>query len=68
VGEGPDLVALSHHGFDLKGSVKRPEVFGRSALQGMHTWDDAFLWCAQPAPEGVNIVDVADIVSSRLIE
>ena len=29
-------------GFDLKGSVKQREIFGRTpGLQGMHTWDDA---------------------------
>jgi predicted AlkP superfamily phosphohydrolase/phosphomutase len=41
-GAGPDLLVLSEYGFDLKGSVKKREVFGRSDLQGMHTWDDAF--------------------------
>jgi hypothetical protein len=25
----------------MKGSVKKKEIFGRSGLQGMHTWDDA---------------------------
>ena len=39
---GPDLVLLSHHGFDLKGALKRPHLFGRSpGLKGMHTQDDA---------------------------
>lgn len=41
--QGPDLVAQSHYGFDLKGSVKSNEVFGTSFLSGMHTQDDAFL-------------------------
>ncbi|MCK4396363.1 alkaline phosphatase family protein [candidate division WOR-3 bacterium] len=40
---GPDLVALSNYGFDLKGSVKAKEVFGNSFLTGMHTQDDAFV-------------------------
>jgi predicted AlkP superfamily phosphohydrolase/phosphomutase len=40
---GPDLVAMSHYGFDLKGSVKSDSVFGKSFLAGMHTQDDAFV-------------------------
>lgn len=40
---GPDLVALSNYGFDLKGSVKSKKVFGNSFLTGMHTQDDAFV-------------------------
>jgi predicted AlkP superfamily phosphohydrolase/phosphomutase len=41
--KGPDLVAVSNHGYDLKGSVKSDTVFGRSFLSGMHTQDDAFV-------------------------
>jgi predicted AlkP superfamily phosphohydrolase/phosphomutase len=41
---GPDMVLLSHPGFDLKGKVNSSTVFGRSALQGMHTQDDAFFF------------------------
>jgi predicted AlkP superfamily phosphohydrolase/phosphomutase len=40
----PDLVALSHHGYDLKGKVSGGSVFGRSGLSGMHTQDDAFFY------------------------
>ncbi|UCD57452.1 MAG: alkaline phosphatase family protein [Candidatus Hydrogenedentota bacterium] len=59
---GPDLVAVSKYGFDIKGSPKRKELFGRSALTGMHTWDDAFLWSAHEPPENLNITDVAEII------
>ena len=40
----PDLVLLSHHGFDLKGSVQKWTTSGRSKLQGIHTYDDAFFF------------------------
>lgn len=43
--QAPDLVLLSKHGFDLKATVQRNVVFGRSGLQGMHTYDDAFFFC-----------------------
>jgi len=42
---GPDLVLLSNHGFDLKGALKKPHLFGLSpGLRGMHTQDDAFFF------------------------
>ncbi len=41
----PDLILLSKHGYDLKATVQRDVVFGRSGLQGMHTYDDAFYFC-----------------------
>jgi predicted AlkP superfamily phosphohydrolase/phosphomutase len=40
---GPDLVLLAHPGFDLKASPAATEIFSRTDLVGMHTWDDAFL-------------------------
>jgi len=49
--KGPDLVCLAHDGYDLKGSLKRQEVFGRAHLTGMHTHNDAH--CI--LPEGVEI-------------
>ena len=60
---GPDLIVLAERGFDFKGSVGSPEIFGRSDLQGMHTWDDAFFWSArQPSPE-LAISDLAGLIS-----
>ncbi|MBU4129124.1 MAG: alkaline phosphatase family protein [Proteobacteria bacterium] len=44
IDQAPDLVVLSHHGYDLKGRVSSPEVFGLTNLQGMHTQDDAFFF------------------------
>jgi len=38
----PDLLLISEHGYDLKGSIKGNSVFRRSHLCGMHTQDDAF--------------------------
>jgi len=40
----PDLVLLSHSGYDLKGRVNSDSVFGRSNLVGMHSQDDAFFF------------------------
>jgi predicted AlkP superfamily phosphohydrolase/phosphomutase len=60
--QGPDLVAVSKRGYDIKGSPKHMELFGQTPLTGMHTWDDAFLWSAHEPPEGVTITDVADVI------
>jgi len=62
VPQGPDLIVLSEPGFDMKGSVKKKEVFGRTNLQGMHTWDDAFFWSQTEHGEELTISDLADII------
>jgi predicted AlkP superfamily phosphohydrolase/phosphomutase len=62
VASGPDLIVLSEYGFDMKGSVKKKEVFGRSNLQGMHTWDDAFFWANREKGEDLSISDLSSII------
>jgi predicted AlkP superfamily phosphohydrolase/phosphomutase len=62
VGKGPDLIVLSEPGFDMKGSFGQPEIFGRSDLNGMHTWDDAFFWSAKPCTADLSISDVAGLI------
>jgi predicted AlkP superfamily phosphohydrolase/phosphomutase len=62
VPQGPDLIVLSEPGFDLKGSVKKKEVFGRTNLQGMHTWDDAFFWAPQPSGSDLAIRNLATFI------
>jgi len=62
VSRGPDLLVVSEPGFDLKGSVKKKEVFGRTSLQGMHTWDDAFFWAGRPAGEDLAIRSLASLI------
>lgn len=62
VPNGPDLLVLSEHGFDMKGSVKKKAVFGRTDLQGMHTWDDAFFWSNEKHEGDLSISDLAEII------
>jgi len=61
-GKGPDLIVVGEPGFDMKGSVKKKEIFGRSGLQGMHTWDDAFFWATDDLGEGLAIEDLAPVI------
>lgn len=44
IDSAPDAVLEGHVGFDLKGGIGRAEIFGRSALTGMHTFDDALFF------------------------
>jgi len=46
----------------MKGSVKKKEVFSRSDLQGMHTWDDAFFWAAADHGPDLAIKDIAKTI------
>jgi len=62
VSSGPDLIAVSEYGFDIKGSIKKKEIFGCSILQGMHTWDDAFFWATKEHGENLSISDLASII------
>ena len=64
---GPDLIVLSEYGFDMKGSVKKKEIFSRSDLEGMHTWDDAFFWSNNDVQEDLCISDLASIILSHFI-
>jgi predicted AlkP superfamily phosphohydrolase/phosphomutase len=65
-GQGPDLIVLSEYGFDMKGSIKKKEVFGRTDLQGMHTWDDAFFWANTDHGQDLAISDLSKIILDTL--
>jgi predicted AlkP superfamily phosphohydrolase/phosphomutase len=41
--QAPDLVFLSHKGFNLKASIKAQEAFGKGIFTGKHSQEDAFL-------------------------
>jgi predicted AlkP superfamily phosphohydrolase/phosphomutase len=60
--QGPDLLVLGEPGFDMKGSVKKKEIFGRTSLQGMHTWDDAFFWSVADHGPDLAIENIAGII------
>ncbi len=64
---GPDLIPVGNHGFDLKGTIKEPDLFGRTNLTGMHTWDEAFFWSAKEAPADLNITQLAKIIMEATV-
>ncbi len=65
--KGPDLLPVGHHGFDLKGTVKERELFARTDLTGMHTWDDAFFWSKEKAPNDLDITQLAGIIEKAAL-
>jgi predicted AlkP superfamily phosphohydrolase/phosphomutase len=64
----PDLVIHFHEGYDPKGAMAKTDVFGRSALTGMHTYDDSLFFVNRPgvATEGLDIVDLAPTLLTLL--
>ena len=67
VDQGPDLIVLSEYGFDMKASIKKKELFGRTNLQGMHTWDDAFFWANTDHGQDLAIANLSEIILDRLL-
>ena len=41
--EGPDLLCLPKAGYDLKGNLRKQEIFTTDIFKGMHTWNNAVL-------------------------
>jgi predicted AlkP superfamily phosphohydrolase/phosphomutase len=41
--KAPDIIAHPVNGYDLKGNLNIKSIFDHSALNGMHTYDDAFI-------------------------
>ncbi len=60
----PDLVCIPFKGFDLKGNLRKRDVFTTEVLTGMHTWDDAVLmFRGETAPrEECTIEDPAKLI------
>ena len=67
---GPDLILLSTPGFDLKGRLGAAQVVAPRRLQGMHTWDDAFVVTTRtdlvPAGRDLTLLDVPAMVMQSL--
>jgi predicted AlkP superfamily phosphohydrolase/phosphomutase len=64
----PDLVLHFNDGYDPKGAFGRTEVFGRSALTGMHTYADSLFYVnRQGVPtDDLDIVDLAPTLLTLL--
>jgi|Deesub1362B_J571_1020462.scaffolds.fasta_scaffold00044_93 predicted AlkP superfamily phosphohydrolase/phosphomutase len=67
--EAPDLYLLPQEGFALRASTSASEVFGRSLMQGAHTYEDAHVFVAgAELPPGLgSIADLKGLVLSLLV-
>jgi predicted AlkP superfamily phosphohydrolase/phosphomutase len=68
VGSAPDLVVHFADGYDPKGALSKTDVFGRSALTGMHTYADALFVADRPGVpvDDLDIVDIAPTILTLL--
>jgi predicted AlkP superfamily phosphohydrolase/phosphomutase len=68
VDAAPDLVVHFAGGYDPKGALAKTEVFGRSVLTGMHTYDDSLFYVnrAGVPTDGLDIVDLAPTILTLL--
>jgi predicted AlkP superfamily phosphohydrolase/phosphomutase len=64
----PDLVIHFNDGYDPKGAMARSELFGRSALTGMHTYADSLFYVnrAQVPTDDLDITDLAPTILTLL--
>ena len=64
--KAPDLVADPHEGFDLKGNLGKPTMTAKEYLNGMHTFDDAFLYIGGQDLPGHNEGWIGDLYPTVL--
>ncbi len=58
-----DIIAYPKRGYDLKGKSENGDIFEKSHLNGMHTFDDAFIYGKNCEISGVNsIQDVKSVI------
>ncbi len=64
----PDLVAVPHPGYDLKGNFSARQLAVESEMKGMHTDDDAFLYVRnhQLKSDQAEIIDVYPTILSLM--
>src|SRR4029453_18730064 len=64
----PDLVIHFNDGYDPKGAMARSEIFGRSALTGMHTYADSFFYVNRSGvpTDDLDITDLAPTILTLL--
>jgi predicted AlkP superfamily phosphohydrolase/phosphomutase len=66
--QAADLLAIPYNGFDLKADAKKENLVEKTALAGMHTYDDAFLFIRgqRSIREDVEIMDLLPTILSMM--
>ncbi|MGM0410702.1 MAG: alkaline phosphatase family protein, partial [Bacillota bacterium] len=58
--QAADLIAIPNRGYDLKGKAAPEKFFEKNLIQGMHTFDDAFVYL-KDNEQDLNLDDVKSI-------
>jgi len=60
----PDLVLMANNGFDLKGNLRKRDVFTNDIFTGMHSWHNAIFVAPEhvKTPDDINIEHPSRIV------
>ena len=74
--QAADLIAIPHEGYDLKGKVDQDSLLEDGFIQGMHTYDDAFVYVKDNKQERLadnfrgitNIKDVHQLIMNHFEE
>jgi predicted AlkP superfamily phosphohydrolase/phosphomutase len=66
-GDAADLIAVPYDGYDLKLGLGGDKIFQRTQLEGMHTYDDAFMVARGiDMPDNLEIMMVAGPILDKL--
>ncbi len=64
--QAADIIAVPYDGFDLKGAARSDRFLDKGFIQGMHTYDDAFIYLRgrneNRLTDVVSIKDVKDVI------
>ncbi|MDD5640168.1 MAG: alkaline phosphatase family protein [Syntrophales bacterium] len=67
--EAPDLYVLAEPGFDIKATLKKNTIFGRSQFTGAHTYHNAHLYLSNNVsanlPVDASIGDISSIIKNH---
>ena len=62
----PDLIAVPKQGYEIKGELNAPELFGFDSFSGMHSYGDALIYLNGNPVNGIDITDLPAIICDLL--
>ncbi len=62
----PDLIAVPKQGYEIKGELNAPELFGFDRFSGMHSYGDALIYLNGDPVNSIDITDLPAIICDLL--
>ncbi|MCH7495677.1 MAG: alkaline phosphatase family protein [Candidatus Marinimicrobia bacterium] len=62
----PDLIAVPKQGYEIKGELNAPELFGFDRFSGMHSYGDAMIYLNGDRVNDIDITDLPNIICDLL--